>query len=125
MDIEVHVDRAAYRRHRRGMVLSLLAFALYLPGVILILTVMAAVLGRAAAGQYAGAVFMTAFVALMATMFCGTQDSFFYRYARCGRRLSRVLPQGRSEPNIQYHCADCRVVWDLGWAWSSEGGVGG
>jgi hypothetical protein len=125
MDVEVHVDRTAYRRQRRGMVLSLLAFALYLPAVILILTLMAAMLGRAAAGQYAGAVSMTAFVALMATMFCGTRDSFFYRCARCGRRLSRVVPQGRSEPNIHYHCADCRVVWDLGWAWSSEGGVGG
>ena len=125
MNVEVHVDRTAYHRHRRGMFLSLLAFVLYLPAVILILTLMAAVLGREAAGQYAGAVFITGFVALMATTFCGTRDSFLYRCPRCGRRSSRVVPLGRSEPNIHYHCADCRVVWDLGWAWSSEGGVGG
>jgi hypothetical protein len=86
---------------------------------------MATVIGREAAGQYAGAVALAGFVALMATMFYGTWDSFSYRCPRCGRRLSRVVPQGLSEPNIHYHCADCRVVWDLGWAWSSEGGVGG
>ena len=71
MDVEVHVDRTAYRRHRRGMFISLLAFALYLPAVILILTLMAAVLGREAARQYTGAVFITGFVALMATTFWG------------------------------------------------------
>jgi len=125
MHVEVHVDQKAYRRYRRGMLLSLLAFGLYLPAVILILTLMAAVLGREAAGQYAGAVFLTGFVALVATTFCATRDSFSYRCPRCGRRLSKVVPQGRSEPNIHYHCADCRVVWDLGWAQSSEGGVGG
>ncbi len=125
MDVEVHVDRTAYRRHRRGMLLSLLAFALYLPAVILILTLMATVVGREAARQYTGAVVITGFVALIATMLCGTWDSFFYRCPRCGRRLSRVVPQDQSEPNIHYHCADCRVVWDLGWAWSSGGGVGG
>jgi hypothetical protein len=125
MDVEVHVDQTAYRRHRRGMLLGLLAFALYLPAVILILTLMTAVLGRGAAGRYAGAIFLAGFVSLMATMFCGTRDSLSYRCPRCGRRLPRVVPQGRSEPNIHYHCADCRVIWDLGWAWSSEGGVGG
>jgi hypothetical protein len=125
MDVDVHVDRTACRRHRRGMFLSLLAFALYLPAVILILTLMAAVLGREVAGRFAGAVFLTGFIALMATTFCGTWGSFSYRCPRCGRRLSRVVPQGRSEPNIHYHCADCRVVWDLGWARSSDGGVGG
>lgn len=125
MDVEVHVDQTADRRHRRGMLLGLLAFALYLPAVILILTLMAAVLGREAAGRYAGASFLAGFVALMATMFCGTRDSLSYRGPRCGRRLPRVVPQGRSEPNIHYHCAACRVIWDLGWAWSSEGGVDG
>jgi hypothetical protein len=125
MDVEVLVDRKAYRRYRRGMLLSLLAFALYLPAVILILTLMAAVLGREAARQYAGAVSLAGFVALLATMFSGIWASFSYRCPRCGRRLSRVVPQGRSEPNIHYHCADCRVVWDLGWAQSSDGGVGG
>jgi hypothetical protein len=125
MDVEVHVDQSAYRRHRRGMLLGLLAFALYLPAVILILTLMAAVLGREAAGRYAGAIFLAGLVALMAAMYCGTRDSLSYRCPRCGRRLPRVVPRGRSEPNIHYHCADCRVMWDLGWAWSSEGGVGG
>ncbi len=125
MDVEVHVDQTAYRRYRRGMLVSLLAFALYLPAVILILKIIAAVLGREAAGHYTGAVFLTGFVALLATTFYGTRDSFSYRCPRCGRRLSRVVPQGRSEPNIHYHCADCRVVWDLGWAWGSAGGVGG
>ena len=125
MDVEVHVDRKAYRRYRRGMLLSLLAFALYLPAVILILTLIAAVLGREAARQYVGVVFVIGLVALLATVFCGIWDSISYRCPRCGRRLSRVVPQDQSEPNIHYHCADCRVVWDLGWAWSSEGGVGG
>jgi hypothetical protein len=125
MDVEVHVDRTAYRRHRRGMFLGLLAFALYLPAVILILTLVAAMLGREAAKQYTGAVSITGFVALIATTFYGTRDSFFYRCPRCGRRLSKVVRQGQSEPNIHYHCPDCRVAWDLGWAWSSGGGVGG
>jgi hypothetical protein len=125
MDVEVLVDRTAYRRHRRGMLLSLVAFALFLPAVILILTLLSAVIGREAAGQYAGAVAFAGFVALMATTFCSTCGPFSYRCPRCGRRLSRVIPQGPSEPNIHYHCADCRVAWDLGWAPSSEGGVGG
>jgi hypothetical protein len=125
MDVEVHVDRTAYRRYRRGMLLSLLVFALYLPAVFLILFLIATVLGREAARQYAGGVFLIGFVALMATMFCAIWNSFSYRCPRCGRRLSKVVPEGRSEPNIHYHCADCRVVWDLGWAQSREGGVGG
>ena len=104
MDVEVHVDRTAYRRYRRGTLLSLLAFALYLPAMILILTLMAVVLGREAVGHYGGTVFFTGFVALMATMFYGTRSSFFYRCPRCGRRLSRVVPRGQSEPNIHYHC---------------------
>ena len=125
MDVEVHVDQSAYRRYRRGMLLSLLAFAAYLPAVILIMTIMAAVFGREVAGRYTGAVFLAGLVALVATTFSGTWDSFFYRCPRCGRRLSRVVPRGRFEPNIHYHCTDCRVVWDLGWACSSDGGVGG
>jgi hypothetical protein len=125
MDVEIRVDRTAYRRHRREMLLGLLAFTLYLPAVILILTLMAAVLGREAAGRYAGATFLAGFVALMATMLCSARDSLSYPCPRCGRRLPRVVPQGQSEPNIHYHCADCRVIWDLGWAWSGEGGVGG
>ncbi len=94
MKVEVHVDRAAYRRHRRGMLLGLLAFALYLPAVIFILTLMAAVLGRETARQYTGAVVITGFVALMGTMLCGTRSSFFYRCPRCGRRLSKVVHAG-------------------------------
>jgi hypothetical protein len=125
MEVEIQVDRTAYRRYRRGMLLSLLAFALYLPAVILIVILMAVALGREAAGKYAGAVFLAGFVALTATMFYGTWGSFSYRCPRCRRRLSRVEPQGQSEPNIHYHCADCRVVWDLGWAPSRDGGVGG
>jgi hypothetical protein len=54
MDVEIHVDRAAYLQHRRGMRLSLLAFVLYLPAVILALMLVAAVLGREAAGRYTG-----------------------------------------------------------------------
>ena len=72
MDVEVHVDRTAYRRHGRGMFLGLLAFALYLPAVILFLTLVAAMLGREAAKQYTGEVSITGFVALMATTFYGT-----------------------------------------------------
>jgi hypothetical protein len=125
MDVEVHVDRTAYRRHRRGMLLSLLAFALNLPAVMLILTIMAGVLGREGAGRYAGAVFIAGLVALMATTFCCTRDSFLYCCPQCSRLLSTVVPLGRPEPNIHYHCADCRVVWDLGWAWGCGGGVGG
>ncbi len=125
MDVEVHVDQTAYRRHRRGMLLGLVAFVLYLPAVILILTFMAAVLGREAAERYAGAIALASLVALMATMCWGTRDSLSYRCPRCGRRLPRVVPRGRSEPTIHYHCADCRVIWDLGWVWSSDGGVGG
>ena len=125
MDVEVLADRKAYRRYRRGMILSLLAFVLYLPAMILILTLIAAVLGREAARQYTGAVFLGGFVALVATLFCGIWDSISYHCPRCGRRLSKVVPQDQSEPNIHYFCADCRVAWDLGWAPSSGGGVGG
>lgn len=125
MAVEFRVDQTAFRRHRRGVFLALLAFVLYLPAVALALALMAAVLGREAAGRSAGAVFLVGFLALMATLFGGTRDSISYRCPRCGRRLPGVLPRGQSEPNIHYHCADCRVVWDLGWAWSSGGGVGG
>jgi DNA-directed RNA polymerase subunit RPC12/RpoP len=125
MDVEVHVDQTASRRRRRGMLSGLLAFVLYLPAVILILSLMAAVLGREAAGRHAGAVFLAGFVTLMATTFWGTWGSLSYRCPRCSRRLSRVAPQGLSEPNMHYHCPDCRVIWDLGWARSSEGGIGG
>ena len=125
MDVEVLVDRAAYRRHRRGMFLGLLAFVLYLPTVFVTLTLMAAALGREAAGRYSGAVHFAGLFALMAIMLCGAWDSLSYRCPRCGRRPARVVPQGRAEPNIHYHCPDCRVVWDLGWAWGSGGGVGG
>ena len=67
MEVEFHVDRTAYRRHRREMFLSLPALALYLLALIPILTLMAAVLGRKATGQYCGAVFITGCVALMTT----------------------------------------------------------
>src|SRR4051794_39295028 len=115
MESEIHADPTAYRRHRRGMLLFLLAFVLYVPAVLLGFSLLKAALGRGTAGPYAGAVLLAGFVGLMGTMFYGGWHSLAYRCPRCGRRLPRVVPRGEPEPNLHYHCADCRVIWDLGW----------
>ncbi len=115
MELEYREDRAAYRRHVRGMILFVSAAVLYLPAVLVGLALLAAVLGREAAGSYAGAVSLAGFVALMTAWFCGARDSFFYRCPQCGRRLTRGVPQDQPDPNVCYLCTDCRVVWDLGW----------
>jgi hypothetical protein len=115
MELEIRVDRAAYRRYRRGMLAFLWAVILFLPAVALIAAVSARLLGREAAGQHFGPLLLAGFAALMALPLYGTRDQFVYRCPRCGRRPERVVPQGVTEPNICFHCAECRVVWDLGW----------
>ena len=115
MEVENREDRAAYRRHVRGMVLFVSAAVLYLPAVLVILALLAAVLGREAAGSYAGAVWLAGFAALMTVWFGGARDSFSYRCPQCGRRLTRGVPQSQPDPNACYLCTDCRVVWDLRW----------
>jgi hypothetical protein len=125
MEVVVRADRTAYRRHRRGMLRFLWAAALYLPGVLLALTLLKAVLGRQTAGSYAGAVFLAGFLALGPVWLHGCRDALFYRCPRCGRRLRRCAPQDRDETNINYLCAECRTVWNLGWGFARGGGVGG
>jgi hypothetical protein len=125
MEVEVQADRTAYRRHRRGMLLFLWAAALYLPGVLLALWLLKAVLGRQAIGPYAGAVFFASFLALGPIWLHGCRDAVFYRCPRCGRRLQRCASRDQVEPHINFLCGDCRTVWDLGWGFAREGGAGG
>jgi len=120
MEIEYREDPEAYRRHIRGMFLFASAVVLYLPAVLVILALLAAVLGCAAAGPYAGAVWLAGFAAEMTAWFYGVRDGFSYRCPRCGRRLTRAVPQGQPDPNACYLCTDCRVVWDLGWAFGEK-----
>ena len=115
MEPEIRVDRAAYRRYRRGMLAFLWAVILFVPAVALIAAVSATFLGPEAAGQQFGPFLFAGFAALMAIPLYGIRDRFLYRCPRCGRRPARVIPQGMAEPNICFHCADCRIVWDLGW----------
>lgn len=124
MEIEVQVDRMAYRRNRRGSVLFGLTIVLYFPVAVLAFHFARTVLGREA-GPDAGTVILTGLVAVTAAFLHSTWHSFSYRCPQCGRRLSKVVPQGEYEPHIHYHCPDCRIVWDLGWGWVSGGGVGG
>jgi hypothetical protein len=120
MEVEYREDRAAYRRHVRWMILFVSAVVLYLPAVLVILALLAAVLGCEAAGSYAGAVWLAGFAALIAVWFSGARDGFSYRCPRCGRRLTRAVPQGQPDPNACYLCTDCRVVWDLGWRFGEK-----
>lgn len=125
MDVEIIPDLEARRRNRRGIAFTLLAFALYLPTVMLVQAVAARLLGREAAARYDGAAFLVGLAPLAAAMLWGTRHSLSYRCPRCGRKLSKVVPRGEAEPNLHYLCEDCRVAWDLGWGPASGGGVGG
>jgi DNA-directed RNA polymerase subunit RPC12/RpoP len=120
MEVEIHVDRTAYRHHRRGMLLFALATALFMPAVLLVLYSLAAVMGREAVRAYSGAACVGGFLAVLATFFYGVRQSLAYRCTRCGRRLPRVVPRDQSRPNIHFHCADCRIIWDLGWHWGEN-----
>src|SRR4051794_38677640 len=93
MNVEIHVDRTAYRRNRRGMLLFALAAALVMPGVLLVLSSMAAVLGREAVRPYTGAACLASFLAVPATFLYGAWHSLSYRCPRWGRRLPRVVPR--------------------------------
>ena len=115
MEAEIHVDRTAYRQHRRGMLLFALAAILFMPTVLLVLTSLAVVFGREAVRRYTGAASFAGFLVVLATFFHGIRRSLTYRCPRCGRRLPKVVLRDESRPNIHYHCANCRVVWDLGW----------
>jgi hypothetical protein len=125
MEVTVQVDRMAHRRHRRGMLLFLVAAALYLPVVLLALSLLKALLWRQVAGPYAGAVLLAGFAALWPIWLYGCRDAFLYRCPRCGRRLRRSVRQDQLEPSISYLCEDCRIVWDLGWGFACGGGAGG
>jgi len=117
---EIHVDRTAYLRHRGGMLLFALATALLMPVVLLVVSSLAAVPGREAVRPYTGAASLAGLLAVLATYFYGAWHSLSYRCPRCGRRLPRVVPRGEFRPNIHYHCADCRVIWELGWGWGES-----
>src|SRR5690348_2367460 len=99
MEVVVQADRTAYRRHRRGMLLFLWAAALYLPAVLLGLSLFKAVLGRQAIGPYAGAASLAGFLALWPIWLHGCRDVLFYRCPQCGRRLRRCAPQDQRESN--------------------------
>jgi hypothetical protein len=115
MEVEYREDRAAYRRHIRGMILFGLAAVLYLPAMLLVLALLAVWIGREASRSYTGEIFLAGFVALVPTWLYGAYHLISYRCPRCGRRLRRVYPQGQSDSNICYLCTDCLIVWDLGW----------
>jgi hypothetical protein len=116
MEVEYREDRAAYRRHVRGMILFVSAAVLYLPAVLLVLALLAVWLGRDAARSYTGAVYGAGFIALPLTWWLyGASHLISYRCPRCGRRLPRAVPQGHPDPNICYLCTDCRIAWYLGW----------
>jgi|SRR5262245_6424628 hypothetical protein len=122
MEVEIHVDRAACCRHRRGMFAFLLAVVMFIPTVLLALALLATLLGRETIKPYTGAAVLAGFAVVMAVPLYGTWHSLRYRCPRCGRRLPRVVPLGgRTETNIRFGCADCRVVWDLGWRWGEKG----
>src|SRR6185437_6453135 len=115
MRVEFQADRTAYRRHRRGMLLFILAAALLMPSVPLVLSGPAAVLVREAVRPYTGAAYLAGLLAVLTTYFYGAWQALSYRCPRCGRHLPRVVPRDESHTNIHYHCAGCRVIWDLGW----------
>lgn len=124
MNVEIQVDREALRRNRRGMIIGGLAILLYVPVVLVAVAGVSALLGREVAGRSEASVSLAALGVLAAILFWGVRDQFVYRCPRCSRRLAKVVPQDQPEPNIHYHCPDCRVVWDLGWAPAAGGGVG-
>jgi hypothetical protein len=88
MELEYREDRAAYRRHVRGTIFFVSAAVLYLPAVLLVLALLAAILGREAARSYTGAVILMCFVALPLTWLYRVSHGVSYRCPRCGRRLS-------------------------------------
>src|SRR4051794_10425760 len=102
MEVEYREDRAAYRRHVRGMILFVSEADLYLPAVLLVLALLAVLLGREAARSYTGAVLLVGFVTLPLTWFYGVCQLISYRCPRCGRRLPRAVPQDQPEPNASY-----------------------
>ncbi len=120
MEVEIHVDWTAYHQYRRGVLMFALAAALFMPTVLLVLSCLAAVLGREAVEPYTGAASDAGFLAVLATFWYGAWHSLIYHCPRCGRRLPRVVPRDDSRPNIHYHCANCRIVWDLGWGWGES-----
>ncbi len=120
MEVEIHFDQTAYRHHRRSMFLFALAAVLFMPAVLLVLYSLATVLGRKTVEPYTGAASAGGFLVVLATFFYGTWRSLFYRCPRCGRRLPQVALRDESRPSIHYHCANCRVVWDLGWGWGKN-----
>ena len=119
MELEYREDRAAYRRHVRGIIFFVSAFVLYLPGVLLVLALLAVFLGRESARSYTGGVFVMGFVLLLSWLY-GVSHSVFYRCPRCDRRLPRAVPQHQPEPNTCYICENCRIAWDLGWAFGNN-----
>ncbi len=124
MEVEVHLDEAAVRRYRRRTIVFLLAIALVFAGSLL-RPVLAAILGGEAGGWFAHAMILTGFVTALSSPLWGSWDMVYYRCPRCRRRLSRVSPERVAEANYHYFCGDCRVIWDLGWAWRSGGEGGG
>jgi len=98
-----------------------MAAVLYLPAVFLVLTLLTSWLGREASGSYTGDVLLASFVGLALSWLYGVSHLISYRCPRCGRRLSRAIPQGQPEPSVYYLCTECRIVWNLGWSLGEKG----
>ncbi len=122
--MEVRLDPASVRRYHRRTIIFLLAIALVFAGSFS-RTVLLPIFGSQAAERFAHTMILIGFITALSSPLWGSWDMVYYRCPQCRRRLSRVSPEGVAEANYHYHCGDCQVIWDLGWAWRSGGEGGG